>query len=143
MGCPNRTNIAELLADERCSQAVPDFLATTDVGRTAGPPVENEEDDAASAASEWEARERAERDWESVKDIWDRCGCPGCQVKLQPIHMRVQENKTKTNQQCQDLPKAASGLHSHVRTFRTPIPDREDGGGGQAGGGVLRGISFF
>jgi len=38
------------------------FLATTDVGRTAGPPVANGEDDAASEASEWEARERAERD---------------------------------------------------------------------------------
>jgi len=34
-----RTKIAELFADERCSQALLDFLATTDVGRTAGPPV--------------------------------------------------------------------------------------------------------
>ena len=58
----DRTNIAELLADEWCSQAVLDFLATTDVGRTADPPVANEEDDAASEASEWEARERAERE---------------------------------------------------------------------------------
>ena len=57
-----RTITAELLADERCSQAVLDFLATTDVSRTAGPPVANEEDDAASEASEWEAQERAERD---------------------------------------------------------------------------------
>ena len=35
----DRTKIAELFAGERCSQAVLDFLATTDVGKTAGPPV--------------------------------------------------------------------------------------------------------
>ena len=40
-----------------------DFLANTDVGRTSGPPVAGEEDEAASEASEWEAREQAERDW--------------------------------------------------------------------------------
>ena len=50
-----------------------DFLATTDVGRTAGPPVANEGDDAASEASEWEARERAERDWERMEEE-DRLG---------------------------------------------------------------------
>jgi len=49
-----------------------DFLATTDVGRTAGPPVANGEGDAASEASEWEARERAERDWERMEE--DRLG---------------------------------------------------------------------
>jgi len=54
----DRTNTAELLADERCSQAVLDFLATTDVSRTAGPPVANEEDDTASEASEWERTSR-------------------------------------------------------------------------------------
>jgi len=32
----DRTSIAELLADERCSQAVLQFLATTDVGWTSG-----------------------------------------------------------------------------------------------------------
>jgi len=69
----DRTNIAELLADERCSQAVLDFLATTDVGRTAAPPVANKEDDAASEASEWEARERAEREWERMEEE-DRLG---------------------------------------------------------------------
>jgi len=63
---PPGANIAELLAYERCSQAVLDFLATTDVGRTAGLPVANEEDDAASDASEWKARERAEWDWEQA-----------------------------------------------------------------------------
>jgi len=40
----DRTNIAELLADERCSQAVLAFLANTDDGRTSGPPVAGEED---------------------------------------------------------------------------------------------------
>jgi len=54
-------SIAELLADERCSQAVLDFLATTDVGRTSGPTVAADEDGAASEASEWDAREQAER----------------------------------------------------------------------------------
>jgi len=34
----DRTKIAELFADERCSKATLDFLATTDVGKTAGPP---------------------------------------------------------------------------------------------------------
>ena len=56
-----RTSIAELLADERCSQAVLDFLANTDVGRTSGPPAAGEEGGEASEASEWEERERAER----------------------------------------------------------------------------------
>jgi len=56
-----RTKIAELLADERCSQAVLVFLATTDVGGTLGPPVAEEGDGVASEASEWEDREREER----------------------------------------------------------------------------------
>jgi len=60
----DRTNIAELLADKRCSQAVLTFLATTDVGRTSGPPVAEDAEDAASEASEWEAREQEERAWE-------------------------------------------------------------------------------
>ena len=37
------------------------FLATTDVGRTSGPPVAEEGDGAASEASEWENREREEQ----------------------------------------------------------------------------------
>jgi len=41
MGCPlrgrDRTSIAELLADERCSQAVLDFLANTDVASAGRP----------------------------------------------------------------------------------------------------------
>ena len=58
-----RTSIAELLADER-SQAVLQFFATTDVGRTSGPPVAEDGEYAASEASEWEARDQAERAWE-------------------------------------------------------------------------------
>jgi len=57
----DRTNIAELLADERCSQAVLAFLANTDVGRASGPPVAREEDSEASEALEWEERGREER----------------------------------------------------------------------------------
>jgi len=57
----DRTKIAELFADERCSQARLDFLATTDVGRTAGPPVAEDVEAAASEASEWDSREREER----------------------------------------------------------------------------------
>ena len=53
-----RTKAAELLADERCSQAVLDFLATTNVGRTAGPPVAEDGEGAASGALEWEDREQ-------------------------------------------------------------------------------------
>ena len=50
----------ELFADQRCSQAILDFLTATDMGRIV-PPVE-EEADAGSEASEWELRERLERD---------------------------------------------------------------------------------
>jgi len=45
--------IRDLLADERCGQAVLDFLSTTDVGRR----VPDEEEDAVSAVSELEVRE--------------------------------------------------------------------------------------
>ena len=57
----DRTQIAELFADERCSQAALAFLATTDVGRTGVSPEEGIGDGEASEASGWEARERAER----------------------------------------------------------------------------------
>ena len=60
----DRISIAELLADERCSQAVLQFFVTTDVGRTPGPLVAEDEEDAASEASEWEARDQAEWAWE-------------------------------------------------------------------------------
>jgi len=45
--------IRDLLADERCSQAMLDFLSTPDVGRR----VPAEEEDAVSAVSEIEVRE--------------------------------------------------------------------------------------
>ena len=53
----SRRKTQDLLADGRCSQAVLDFLSTTDVGRLvpAG-------DDAGSEVSEWERRER-EEEW--------------------------------------------------------------------------------
>ena len=38
----DRFKISELFADERCSKAILDFLATTEVGGTAGPPVADE-----------------------------------------------------------------------------------------------------
>jgi hypothetical protein len=57
----SRWKVRDLLADERCSRAVPDFLSTTDVGRLAPTPVE---EDAQSEASEWERRERREREEE-------------------------------------------------------------------------------
>jgi hypothetical protein len=55
-----QSSIRDLLADKRCSRAVPDFLSTTDVGRRVPPPAE----DAQSEASEWGLRERREREEE-------------------------------------------------------------------------------
>jgi len=49
--------IRDLLTDVRCSQAVLDFLSTTDVGR-----LVPTEEDARSEASEWELRELRERE---------------------------------------------------------------------------------
>jgi hypothetical protein len=51
--------VRDLLADERCSRAVLDFLATTDVGRRVPAPAE---ENAPSEGSEWELRERRERE---------------------------------------------------------------------------------
>jgi len=51
----DRFKISELFADDR---SILDFLATTEVGRTAGPQVADEEP--GSEASEWEKREREE-----------------------------------------------------------------------------------
>jgi len=56
-----RSKIAGLLADKRCSQAVLVFLATTDVGRTSGPPVAGDGDGEVSEASEWLYRECEEQ----------------------------------------------------------------------------------
>ena len=62
----DRTKIAELFADERCSQEILDFLATIDVGRTAGPPVAEEGEGGASEASEWEDREQLREEEERL-----------------------------------------------------------------------------
>jgi len=53
--------IRDLLADEGCGQAMLDFLSTPYVERLV-PPLE--ESDAAGEASEWELRERREREEE-------------------------------------------------------------------------------
>jgi len=55
----SRWKIQDLLADQRCSQAVLDYLSSTDLGRTV--PAVEEEADAGSEVSEWELRERLER----------------------------------------------------------------------------------
>jgi len=55
----SRCKIRDLLVDGRCSQAVLDFLSTTDVGSLV--PAEEE---ARSEVSEWERRERREREEE-------------------------------------------------------------------------------
>jgi len=55
-----RWRAQELFADQRCSQALLDFLTTTDVGRIV--PPAGEEADAGSEVSEWELRERRERE---------------------------------------------------------------------------------
>jgi hypothetical protein len=57
----DRFKIRDLLADGRCSRAVLDFLAATDVGRLV--PPQGAEDDV-SEVSEWELRERREREEE-------------------------------------------------------------------------------
>ena len=56
-----RFAIRDLLADDRCSKAVLDFLSTTEVGRLVPTPAE---EDVQSEASEWELRERREREEE-------------------------------------------------------------------------------
>ena len=55
----SRWKVRDLLADGRCSQAVLDTLCSTDVGR-----LVPAEEDAGSEASEWELRERSEREEE-------------------------------------------------------------------------------
>ena len=71
----SRWKIQDLFADPGCSQAVLDFLSSTDVGKIV-PTVEEEdgvgkivptveeEDGVGSEASEWELRERQEREEE-------------------------------------------------------------------------------
>jgi hypothetical protein len=57
----SRWKVRDLLADERCSRAELGFLSTTDVGRLVPAPVA---ENAPSEASEWELRERREREEE-------------------------------------------------------------------------------
>jgi len=65
----SRWKIRDLFADPRCSQAILDFLASTQVGRRA-PEPEEEEEDVQSEASEWGLREREEREEERrLRDI--------------------------------------------------------------------------
>jgi len=56
----SRWKVRDLLADGRCSRVVLDFLTTTEVGKT----VPVVEEDAGSEASQWELRERTEREEE-------------------------------------------------------------------------------
>jgi len=65
----DRTEIAGLFADERCSKAILDFLATTDVGKTAGPLVAAVEGEAGGEVSAWENRERSHR-WRRKRQGW-------------------------------------------------------------------------
>jgi len=62
-----RWKIQDLLADQRCSQTVLDYLTSTDVGRTV--PAVEEEADAGSEVSEWELRERLEREDERRVEV--------------------------------------------------------------------------
>ena len=62
----SRWKIQDLLADGRCSQAVLDFLTSTDVGRIV--PTVEVDADAGSDVSEWELRERREREGEREEE---------------------------------------------------------------------------
>jgi len=61
----DRWKVRDLLADVRCSRAVLDFLAATDVGRR----VPGEEDDAVSAVSELEVREWLEEQGAEAEEL--------------------------------------------------------------------------
>ena len=66
-----RFAIRDLLADDRCSKAVLDFLSTTEVGRLVPPPAE---EDAQNEVPEWELRERKPRGW--AQGSRNRCSSP-------------------------------------------------------------------
>jgi len=57
----------ELFADERCSKAILDFLATTEVGRTARPPVADEE-----PGSEASEKRDTLHGWRRKRGRWER-----------------------------------------------------------------------
>ena len=44
-------------------------MATTDISKTADPSVAEDNEDAASEASEWEVRDQAERAWEREMEV--------------------------------------------------------------------------
>jgi len=56
----DRFKISEFFANEGCSKVILDFLATTEVGQTAGPPRPVAGEELGSEDSEWEKRERKE-----------------------------------------------------------------------------------
>ena len=59
--------VHELFAERTCSQALLDFLSSTDIGKIM--PADPEGDDAESEASEWELRERAEQEEERRVEV--------------------------------------------------------------------------
>jgi len=63
----SRWMVRDLLANGRCGRAVLDFLSSTDVGRLV-PPLK-EEGDAGSGVSEWELRDRRERQEEREGEV--------------------------------------------------------------------------
>jgi len=73
--------IRDLLADGKCGQAVLDFLTSTDVGRLV-PPLEK--NDTGSQVSEWELRERREREeeWEAEAEERGAAGELGAREEL-------------------------------------------------------------
>jgi hypothetical protein len=79
-----RFKARDLFADECCSQAILDFLSTTDVGRLVPGQVE---EDAQSEASEWELRERSERERGGSRPrSWaPRVGNSGCSSPHPPL----------------------------------------------------------
>jgi len=83
----SRWKVRDVLADERCSRPVLDFLTATDVGRRV--PAE---EDAGSDASEWELRERREREEEREAgteelgaELGGRGGAPAAPLHT-PVH---------------------------------------------------------
>jgi hypothetical protein len=68
----SRSKVRDLLADERCSRAVIDFLATTDVRRLVPAPFE--EDAVEVSLSDVSSLKK----WQG----WTRLGSPGCVERL-------------------------------------------------------------
>jgi len=73
-------NARDLLADERCSRAVLDFLSTTNVGM-----LVQALGDVAREASDWELRERREREEERRAEAEEAGAAGGAPV---PTHAR-------------------------------------------------------